>query len=794
MKPKNYEVLMDIYMGVLNAPAIQFTTEDFGMCQITFSLLEDRITPYNLSNCLVRMVINGQQQDCTISDANNGKAEIVLLQSMFSEVGPVFAELQIYDATNQTMRLTTPTFKYTVRKSLMDDNTVQADPNYSVLQNMILEVSSADEVAKQAKKTAESAMATANQAESKANQIMSNGDYAKEQGDYAKAEGDRLQEMLTLGGAPQTNFDFIKNGIVKDGLVDNIKNTYIENNAIINEVNSKVSCVYCEVIPHNITATTYSGLFSTISTSQGLSGLGLYIRNTRKLWVTFSDGSTRHNYETSLTCYDDKKYRINLTYIDGVLRIVANNEIVFEELATIDTMVEKISYGSMFWTTPTSNTLNGFVACFAYNKPLTAQEIEHNFSVLDNQQSIKELHTTDSTGKTSILKLASDTDHVEDRSGRTQDQINRTFYKRACKEIPSPNGEPITVENGEEGYVLSGEIKGQTVNSISCTNKLDCFSMKFGEMTIDKDGWLNFKRGTGNKYLSIKTSYANLQPSTNYTLVIEVDKFEVGCIMANVDWISTSFVANLGQKVQTTGIHRFNVTTKDVLESNAITLCIHPNYGASTDENAQGRIRVGIYPEGHTGGYVHVDKKGLNSTQAIISNNGQQYPIYANEEDKANKKVISLDGGITQETDDTLIISDDGSIMLVKNYVNQIIDGSRADLRFANYSEENKKIVFTKLNDGSRTGWSWAKCNVLDYNANAYSSNVAGYGYSPDTNGNTYFAMNSDLFETKDLEGIKKYLNTNPIQFSFVAKTPTITHIPKELVPVILTHNKTNIL
>lgn len=141
MKPKNYEVLMDIYMGVLNAPAIQFTTEDFGMCQITFSLLEDRITPYNLSNCLVRMVINGQQQDCTISDANNGKAEIVLLQSMFSEVGPVFAELQIYDATNQTMRLTTPTFKYTVRKSLMDDNTVQADPNYSVLQNMILELS-----------------------------------------------------------------------------------------------------------------------------------------------------------------------------------------------------------------------------------------------------------------------------------------------------------------------------------------------------------------------------------------------------------------------------------------------------------------------------------------------------------------------------------------------------------------------------------------------------------------------------------------------------------------------------
>ena len=36
MKPKNYEVLMDIYIGVLNATAIQFTTEDFGIGKITF--------------------------------------------------------------------------------------------------------------------------------------------------------------------------------------------------------------------------------------------------------------------------------------------------------------------------------------------------------------------------------------------------------------------------------------------------------------------------------------------------------------------------------------------------------------------------------------------------------------------------------------------------------------------------------------------------------------------------------------------------------------------------------------
>lgn len=144
MKAKRYEVLMDIYRGVLNTQTIQFTTEDFGMCQIAFKLLEDRITPYNLSNCIVRMVINGQQQDCVIESPSEGKATITLLQSMFSQVGCVTAELQIYDATNQTLRLTTPCFKYHVNKSLMDDDTVQSDNNFTILQDMINSVGNID--------------------------------------------------------------------------------------------------------------------------------------------------------------------------------------------------------------------------------------------------------------------------------------------------------------------------------------------------------------------------------------------------------------------------------------------------------------------------------------------------------------------------------------------------------------------------------------------------------------------------------------------------------------------------
>lgn len=756
MKPKNYEVLMDIYMGVLNAPAIQFTTEDFGMCQITFSLLEDRITPYNLSNCIVRMVINGQQQDCTISDANNGKAEIVLLQSMFSEVGPVFAELQIYDATNQTMRLTTPTFKYTVRKSLMDDNTAQADPNYSILQNMILEVSSADEVAKQAKKTAESAMATANQAESKADQIMSNGDYAKEQGDYAKAEGDRLQGMLTLDGAPQTKFDFIKNQVVKDGLIEYV-NKKITGAHVVNklDISNDFTLVGC-IRNYNKTTLWYVP-------NVGQMRLVVDAQSNK---LTINGFEDRRILETDATpiiefamIKQGSRFTISINGIIAVTDLKYADEDIINKWNT-----NKFSFGYNSATLEVEYTCN--------NRALAQQEIQHIFSVINNTPSIKELHTTNAEGETSILKLASDEDHVEMASGRTLREEYMGVLKTMGKEFVSADGSSVTVNNGIEARVISAEIKGQTVK-----NYFDCTKNPY------YNGRNFFSPGTGIGY----DFSSPIDVSKKYVIGFKVVDAEEQNTNTKITQGSIQFRLNpFGNLTTTFKVGEFKFTP--------IFTTSGSNGNYIIPQNCKVKITDMMLIESTEYERVRGFFTGLSSTQAIISNNGQQYPFYASEEDKANKKVISLDGGITQETDDTLIISDDGSIMLVKNYVNQIIDGSRADLRFANYSEENKKIVFTKLNDGSRTGWAWAKCNVLDYNANAYSSNVAGYGYSPDTNGNTYFAMNSDLFETKDLEGIKKYLNTNPIQFSFVAKTPTITHIPKELVPAILTHNQTNIL
>ena len=791
MKPKKYKVMIDIYKGVLNNQLIEFTTQDHGSNVLEFEILEDKVTPYNLDGCLVRMVINGQQQDCTIADATNGLVNITLHQSMFSEVGPVFAELQIYDALNQTIRLTTPIFKYTVKKSLMDDETVQADPNYSILQNMILEVSSADEVAKQAKKTAESAMATANQAESKANQIMSNGDYAKEQGDYAKAEGDRLQGMLTLGGAPQTKFDFIENKVVQDGLI-------YENRVVTNRVNSGI------ILTNNF---TISMTLSASSKTDNQYFLGNY-SDSRGLYLFCNNGVIKLIIDTialdTIKPEPNEFYNVSIVCIEGECSVFINGIKYTHTVRYVPNNI-RLAFGGYNGSSGELGT-GKLKNVLIYNLPRAPQEIQNNFSVLNNLPSIKELHTTDSTGKTSILKLASDADHVEDRSGRTQDQINRTFYKRMCKEIPSPNGEPITVENGEEGYVLSGEIKGQTVKNYGTHNNASQWNGSEAYVFTNKDlfcaGAYTFKSNTITK-----------------EVMIEIVTKDTGQFIKNATF--------------TNGI--FNIILKD--NETISKIKGHSSKGWSND-NRNEILNFVIVEQSYSdivdGSYFD----GLSSTPAIISNNGQQYPIYeptiqgktrildadtglvptdptlpalkdgdvldlatrtitfankttrvlTDEEVKAYsafKKVISL-GGVG-DVQDTLEILDDGSGIYTKNTKNLVLNGSE------NWKLDNDGIknLDTTAIFGNLPG-STDKIRVI---GNMYKGDTWNNGW---VNDNIVFMHpNGGLFirdtSIATLEEFKAKLSTTNLEIIGVLAAPIIIHIPKELVPTILTH-KTNIL
>lgn len=743
MKPKNYEVLMDIYMGVLNAPAIQFTTEDFGMCQITFSLLEDRITPYNLSNCIVRMVINGQQQDCTISDANNGKAEIVLLQSMFSEVGPVFAELQIYDAVNQTIRLTTPIFKYTVRKSLMDDNTVQADPNYSILQNMILEVSSADEVAKQAKKTAESAMTTANKAESKANQIMANGDYAKEQGDYAKTQGDRLQGMLTLDGAPQTKFDFIKNKVVQDGL------SYVSG-YIDKKTNTMATLGRDFTICATIGATVSVDNQYYFGNYQSSTGMYLFYNNDMLKLVI--DG----------TALNIKKLRLGELY-NIVIRCFGGACSVLFDGVVYHHQTKYVANGNNVYLGAfgaNGNYVGGlFNGITIHSRNLDSNEIQHILSVLNNQPSIKELHTTNVEGKTSILKLGSNSTHVEMQTGRTLEEEYTSLLGRFGKEIDSPDGSAVQVDNGLSGKVLKMSIKGQTVKNYVETNT---------EKVIRAGG------ATSAKY-----KFSNIEVGKTYTLSFELfdSTDESSSIMFSLNNGNTNF----STVKCSNGIKTIEITPESQNLKTELWF-----YFQNTNTNTAKIRNVMIVDSSNKNIVTSYIPFGLSSTEAIISNNGQQYPIYATEEDKANKKVISL-GGLG-DVQDTLEILDDGSGVYTHSLYDYKCTGDEYLSVLATQTSNTFGVLISPV---VRFKNGIATCDKLNKNT-SYQADEIGFSFAG--TGKDELVIRFDKTQISTVEQAKLWLKTNTPTFKGARLTPTVTHIPKEIVPAILTHNQTNIL
>mgnify|MGYP002648326561 CR=1 FL=1 len=745
MKPKSYSILLDIYKGVLNNnQLIEFTTGDNGQSVLEFVLLEDKITAYNLDGCMVRMVIEGQQQDCTIVDASNGKVKIVLLQSMFSRPGNVMAEIQIYDSSDQTLRLTTPRFQYNVRKSLMNNTTVQADPNYSILQNMILEVSSADEVAKQAKKTAESAMTTANQAESKANQIMDNGNYAKEQGDYAKAEGDRLQGMLTIDGTAQTKFDFIKNQVVKDGLIDSVPYTKLNGSAL-----SKVLTIngdFTLIASYGIDDTT--NYIITIDSYRLLVHYNAHTSSYRVGYKLTPSGAIQ--YMDTRISSDVKQLNIAIRQIGS--RIVLSINSWSTSLAmTLENKSTVIRYSSVQDGNITTGILYG--ALF-YEKVLSENEIQRTFSVLNSSQSIKELRTTDATGKTSILNLASSEDFVEMSTGRTLREEYMGVLKTMGEDFTSSDGSPIQVPKGIEARVINAEIKGQTVKCIS----------KLLKYTHDAS--------TG------RTKDVNLQlEKAKYTFSVEVTENVGNNILG---FIFKDGASDVYKNIPINGVGFFkNVIDLSTCINNPRLYAIYATEsGVSGSNKLVEQVNI-LYGEVNL--ITGLVDKGLSSTQAIVSNNGQQYPIYANEEDKANKKVISL-GGLG-DTKDTLEILEDGSGIWLNRLARVVLNGSE-NWSIGNTGTQNYyyqcTLPFGTQSGGVSDKYSFAAIGQSDINQGFYIT------------GNSLVRVRYGT--EKPLNDFKQDLSTNNLTIICILATPIITHIPKEIVSAILTHNQTNIL
>lgn len=145
MQGKVYEIPLDIANGVLTAQIRVLVTEDMGTNTFRFKVVKDNHVPYDFTGTIVRMMVKTPsgariQQECTIENAVGGVLRITLKQSLLLEHGSYVAELQIFDAITQNIRLTTPTFTYHVRQSLQNSESIVATDEYTILQEALADL------------------------------------------------------------------------------------------------------------------------------------------------------------------------------------------------------------------------------------------------------------------------------------------------------------------------------------------------------------------------------------------------------------------------------------------------------------------------------------------------------------------------------------------------------------------------------------------------------------------------------------------------------------------------------
>ncbi|MDA3732101.1 BppU family phage baseplate upper protein [Niameybacter massiliensis] len=651
MKNKEYEILIDIYRGVLNPQNIVFVTEDNGNCVLKFSILENKITKYNLSNCIIRMVIEGQQQDCNIIDATNGKCEITLLQSMFSKAGNYRAELQIYDSINQSLRLTTPTFVYSVRKSLMNDETAQADPNFSILQNMILEVSNANTVANQAKATAEGALTTANLAESKAAQIMANGDYAKAQGDYAKEQGAKFDKVLTIDQVSKSNFDFIRSKVVQDGLIENKNYTSFE--ATTFNPNDKNFTI---IVKFTMSSSDGSILGNCPSSSL-LSGFRMYTHASKDLYFGNSGASSINKLNTQglnvgveytvvISKFDTEKYILQLLQGSSLL---TNSIITKNYQSSPSTPLSIKGYGA-----GAGVAIGSDVYAIIYNQTLTPNEIQQNLQALNNLPSISQIATTNTDGTKSPYKLAADSEHVIHRNGYNAEECLTGIYDMCKKEFVSTDGSAITIPNAiDKSKILTAEIKGNTYKSVNLHPIVSRWNT------------------TSNSYYPAeKIPTSALKPNTLYTIILINKHPDISEIYFNQAVIPRNKITGNFAVVR----------TKEILESNTDFIhCYNLTEGYVYNvDNIRGKDLVVLEgDQSAIANSITTGKPSLFSTQAIIDCNGLKYPFYWLKD--GVKTPIVLGGTTTKK--DVLELKEDGSAIYTQNTKDADDSSMRVDLQ-----------------------------------------------------------------------------------------------------------------
>lgn len=525
---------------------------------------------------------------------------------------------------------------------------------------------------------------------------------------------------VTLNGEPQTNFNFIENKVVQDGLVE-----------IIEERNTSKST------GQNLTTwfLNFDGISSNFANM-----------SSDKVWYMFGQNINLHlnsNYMVLSTAqgkaiipHSETGIEINKYFNLKVFRNgkdltlkVNNKHIYFYDVSQANGKTLVVGHHAVD-NYDNEGLASGSFSAQVYTRELNQQEIAHNFSVLNNTQAIKKLHTTDSTGKTSILKWATDSTHVDMQTGRTLEEEYTSLLSRFGKEFTSADGSTIEVNNAIPSKVLSTEIKGNT--------------QLFKRAKGSQDEWIVIPNDEGRD-----------------TVVFEYKLDSTQAI-----------ISNNGQSYP---IYESTIQGK--------TRILDTDTGLVPTDPLLPPLKDGDVLDLATKTITFANK----STQVLTDEQVKAYSKY--------KKVILL-GGVGGVYN-TLEIKDDGGVVYTQNIKEIVLDNNINCTLTNSYSSENHLFFNISAQDIKMVSDYRVQGIICDRFKWEEFASFASKDYEficgNNVNAKVGIKIAKAKLESPTVEGFKKWLQNNPVTVQYQLETPIITHIPKELVPTILTQ-QTNIL
>jgi peptidoglycan/xylan/chitin deacetylase (PgdA/CDA1 family) len=139
---KNYQITLDTTRDVQTNPTLNVNTNDLNAFKISVTIMQHK-QPIDLTGATARIAIkkpdnNTVFQDCTITDAENGKCEVILDTQAYVIQGKYSAEIMIYHE-GDTVAVTSR-FTYIATRGILDDGTIVSTNEWQSVNQAIADV------------------------------------------------------------------------------------------------------------------------------------------------------------------------------------------------------------------------------------------------------------------------------------------------------------------------------------------------------------------------------------------------------------------------------------------------------------------------------------------------------------------------------------------------------------------------------------------------------------------------------------------------------------------------------